>query len=360
MKICYFADARPVRGPHLAGWVKYLTRNGHEVEVISFKSARIDNVKVHCIDPHRIVGRRTLYLPLSYKIWQARRIVNKTKPDILHGWDLGGSGLCAACIGYRPLVLTAYGWDVTFFPRRSVAGKLALNFALRRADAIASISDYLGKELRRYGPTGLPIRVVPWPVDINVFSPRRSEKRSERKGFVIAYTKRLDWYYGIEYFIQALPHIVREFPNTEVWLFGEGAYKARLRALVDRMGLENLVRFVGWVPHADMVNYLSEVDVVVIPSLQESWGVASLEAQSMEIPVVASNVGGLPETLRDGKTGFLVEPRRPDQIAEAVIRLLRDEELRSRMGRAAREFVAETYSWDVCGKKMLSLYESLI
>jgi glycosyltransferase involved in cell wall biosynthesis len=99
---------------------------------------------------------------------------------------------------------------------------------------------------------------------------------------------------------------------------------------------------------------------MVMPSLQESFGVAVLEASAVGLPVIAGNVGGVPEVLDNNKTGLLVPPGDPEALAAAIMKLADDAELRKRMGDAGRKLVREKYLWESCLDKMTALYDSMI
>src|SRR5262249_2670387 len=124
------------------------------------------------------------------------------------------------------------------------------------------------------------------------------------------------------------------------------------RTLIERMvrrsGLDSRVELLPAVPHSQVPEVLSRIDIFVVPSLSESFGVAAVEASACGLPVVASRVGGLPEVVVDGETGLLVPPSDSPALANALDRLIGSEELRVRFGRNGRAFVEQLYSWDRC------------
>jgi glycosyltransferase involved in cell wall biosynthesis len=131
-----------------------------------------------------------------------------------------------------------------------------------------------------------------------------------------------------------------------------------LERLATRLRLN--VEFAGEVPHERVPDILARLDVFVMPSTYEGFGVAALEAQATEVPVVASGVYGIPDVVEDGVTGILVPPRDVHAIAGALISLVRDEERRRSMGRAGRRFVAERYSWEENAAQMETLYRDVL
>jgi glycosyltransferase involved in cell wall biosynthesis len=134
---------------------------------------------------------------------------------------------------------------------------------------------------------------------------------------------------------------------------------APYRELIHRLGIADRVTVSGSVPHAEVPATLRRFDVYAMPSLSESFGVAALEASSCGVPVVASSVGGTPEVIRHGETGFLVPPCDPTALADALAELLREPERRHAMGRAGRAFVKGHYEWATCVDRMEALYEQV-
>jgi len=102
------------------------------------------------------------------------------------------------------------------------------------------------------------------------------------------------------------------------------------------------------------------MDIFVIPSIRESFGVAAVEASSCSIPVIASDIGGLPEVVIDETTGFLVPPRDENAIADRIISLIDDPELRSQMGNEGRKYVKSIYDMQICGSLMKRKYEEIL
>jgi glycosyltransferase involved in cell wall biosynthesis len=115
----------------------------------------------------------------------------------------------------------------------------------------------------------------------------------------------------------------------------------------------------GWVEHEDLPAFLRELDVFVMPSTWEGFGVAAIEASAVELPVVASNIYGIPDAVRDGQTGLLVQSRNPGALADAIGRLIDDPMLRQSLGKAGREYVARHYDWSQNAAQMTSIYERL-
>lgn len=163
----------------------------------------------------------------------------------------------------------------------------------------------------------------------------------------IAYVGQLYAPKGVHILIEALSRVVREYANVRLYVIGDAVideyrgYEQQLRAQVTNAGLQDHVVFMGW--RDDVPALISQIAVLVHPSLAEGFGLSVLEAMALGRPVIATAVGGLREAIRDGENGMLVPPGSVDALAGRLLRLLRDPALRERLGRRARETVRAEY-----------------
>jgi phosphatidylinositol alpha-1,6-mannosyltransferase len=162
---------------------------------------------------------------------------------------------------------------------------------------------------------------------------------------------RLDHHKGIDTVIRALPAVRAAFPAARYAVAGSGSRKETLEKLVAELRLEDAVRLLGFVPDEDLPALYNAADLFVLASrrydlLVEGFGIAVVEASASGLPVIGSRSGGIPEAVREGVTGLIIEPDDPGAVAAAAIRLLGDASLRQGMGRAGRSAVEEYYNWD--------------
>jgi len=162
---------------------------------------------------------------------------------------------------------------------------------------------------------------------------------------------------GVEYFVRAFPRIAAAV-DAEAVVVGDGPERGRLEALAAQLDAADRVRFLGARPHAEMPGLLSSAEIAVFPSLMEATSVAALESMACELPVAASNVGGLPEIV-DETVGTLFEPADPFDLSDRVIALLQRPEL-AEVGRRARERVVTHWSNARLVDRHLEIYETLI
>ena len=158
--------------------------------------------------------------------------------------------------------------------------------------------------------------------------------------------------------LQSAAIVLKEFPEAKFIIVGDGPLKKSLKFRVKCLKLEKNLFFLGW--RTDIPALLSLFDVFVLSSLDEGISISILEAMTSSKPVVATNVGGNPEIVEEGKTGFLVPPEKPAKLAEAIIKLLRNKELREIMGRNGKKRVEEKFSLEIFLSKYLKIYDELI
>jgi D-inositol-3-phosphate glycosyltransferase len=183
---------------------------------------------------------------------------------------------------------------------------------------------------------------------------------------VMLYVGRIQRLKGIELAIRAAEQLVPALDQPVRLLVAGGASGAagdlevaRLRALVDELGLRDVVRFVGPVPHAELPVYYRAADALVVCSHSESFGLAALEAHSCGTPVVGTPVGGLSHVVADERSGFLVDTRDPAVFAARLKTLLADPSLRARFAHAAVASAA-AFSWERTAASLHELYECLV
>jgi glycosyltransferase involved in cell wall biosynthesis len=203
---------------------------------------------------------------------------------------------------------------------------------------------------------GTKVEALANGVETNFF--RRVDPLLPRKnGTRIVVPRRLFPKNGVEYLIRALPLILQEV-EVEAVFIGDGPERGRLEALAKQLGVSHRVDFLGKRPHAEMPGLLSSGDLAVIPSLMEATSVAALEAMACELPVVASDVGGLPEIV-NGQVGGLFEAGNPEALARAVLGLLDEGDLAGK-GASARERVIARWSNDRLAERHLEIYSDLL
>lgn len=222
----------------------------------------------------------------------------------------------------------------------------------------ASIAAKVGAEGRDAALT-----VIPNGVDLDRFSTPsrpctlRRDLGLPRGALVIGVVARLEPEKGHRYLIEAMPVIVEAVQNAWLVVVGEGSLDEDLRGLAAALPQSARERVIFTGRRDDVAAITADLDLAVLPSLREAQGISLLEAMARSRPVVATRVGGIPEVVSDGHDGLLVPPASPGALADAVVRALRDPELRRRLGEAGRRTVVEKFSVEAQVRRVEDVYE---
>jgi len=217
--------------------------------------------------------------------------------------------------------------------------------------------------------SGTKVRVVPLGTDLQRFDPAHFNQPEARSFFGLPHDKkiigvlgRLDPGKGQEVLLRAIPEVAKHNPDVLLVIAGdetagEPGYKAYLEKLSREIGVDRHVKFLPFTD--DVPRLMAALDIFVLPSFSETFGLVVIEAMAMEKPVIATNAGGLPEIITDGKTGLLIEPRNVETVANAIEKILEDEKLRTSLAHAAREEALRRFSMDSCVDALLGLLGTL-
>ena len=207
--------------------------------------------------------------------------------------------------------------------------------------------------------SGLPehnIRVITNGIDTATFPMAVSGKQSAP---TLAYFGRLKRYKSVDQLIRALALVRRTIPTARLDVIGRGDDEARLRDLVQELELSDAVTFQGYVDDQQKMTLLSAAHVVVNTSQKEGWGITNIEANACGTPVISADSPGLRDSVSDGLSGLLYPYGNIEVLAEVIVRVLQDSELRSRLSHGAVEW-ARSFSWDVSAIATESLCQEVI
>jgi glycosyltransferase involved in cell wall biosynthesis len=169
---------------------------------------------------------------------------------------------------------------------------------------------------------------------------------------------RLCWQKGFEYFLKSIPKILRNNDNVKFLVVGSGPLEEQLKSLAQRLKIEDRVIFTGFID--DIRSILKIIDLLVVPSILEGFPMIILEAMAMAKPIIATNIEGITEQIEDSVTGYLVRPGNHEEISEAVMNLINEQEKGNKLGKNAREFVIEKFTIENMVKKVEEVYEELL
>lgn len=367
MKVLLLSDAYSI---HTIKWAKSLSKKGIEIAIFSLNYNENEgnpyqhnnNIKVYyCVDKNA-KKRSSGFAKISYlkALPRLKQVIKEFKPDIVHAHYASSYGLLGALSGFNPYIISVWGSDVFDFPNISFLHKMVIKYNLSKADKILSTSKVMAIETNKY--TDKEIVVTPFGIDLDKFKPLKVNSLFDKNDIVIGTVKTLEEKYGIEYLIKAFA-IVKDkhkyFP-LKLLIVGAGSLSTALKKLTYDLGIEKDTVFTGKIAHELVPFYDNMLSVSVSVSNSESFGVAVIEASACGKPVVVSDVGGLPEVVKDGITGIVVPPRNPEKTAEAIEKLVLDDSMRKQMGATGREHVAKFYDWNKNVEQMVDIYRGMI
>ncbi len=221
-------------------------------------------------------------------------------------------------------------------------------------ERITSISYFLARRAEKLGFPKRKISIIPNGVDLDI-----QPKNISRIPFRIICVARLSWQKGVNYLVGALPEIRDKFPQARLVLVGDGPEKRSLKQQVKKLNLEKEVAFKGKLSHQEVLEELSRSAVFVCPSLAEGLGIVFIEAQANGLPVVGTNVGGIPEVIKDNFNGLLIKSKNSQAISQAIIKIFSQPALAKKLVENAQKTVNK-FSWPDISQQVNQLYQELL
>jgi glycosyltransferase involved in cell wall biosynthesis len=391
------------QGIYLTYLANELVKLGHEVHVLVGPPFPLflEGSVVHSIENHNYFGKKTDFLPpgnpfaifsplnfyefvssrfgvfpeikaFSFRaFFKLRELVKEHRFDVLHDnqclgygqilWKTLGVPVLATI--HHPLSIDRATWfenpsglkqkvkRVLYYPL--VMQKIVSN----RMDRIVTVSRDSAKAITEaFGVPPEKIRVVYNGLDSHEFAPLPSLPKKPNSLIFVGNSE--DRKKGLLYLLQSLAYLPEEVTLTIV--DGGAPQRAFGPLLTEKYRIAHRVHFTGKIGPGDLVRYYNRAEVAVVPSLYEGFGFPAAEAMACELPVVACTAGALPEVVGDDGAGVLVPPRDARALAGAILRLLKDPELRRKMGQTARERVLKLFTWENAARQMVEVYQEAI
>ena len=300
--------------------------------------------------------------------WRAASLARQTTPGFVWCDEVKPAGYTAAWLHARhglPFGVVAHGADLLLLDaksRRSTFKRWTARRIFERCSVVVansrwtaalarSLLESLGCHALAADVRTVPLGTTPSRFHSGVDSERVRRQYGLDGGPWLLTVARLDFHKGIDTVIRALPAIREAVPTARYAVAGIGSRQSALEELVTELGLRDAVRLLGFVPDDDLPALYNAADVFALVSrrydlLVEGFGISIVEASASGLPVIASRSGGIPDAVREGETGLLVDPDDTAAVAAAAVKLLGDEGLRRGMGAAGRKAVETYYNWD--------------
>lgn len=309
-----------------------------------------------CARVHEIPMKGDLDLGLTRRI---KRLIDLEKPDVVHihsrrGADVWG-GLAAQWAGV-PCVLS----------RRvdNAESRWWVGLKYRLFDHVITISDGIRQVLLSEGLPEHRVSCVRSALDPTPFlahcdkAALLAKLKLPANALLVGVVAQLIPRKGHRHLLAALPAVLEAYPQVHVLVLGRGPLEDELRRSISQQGLNEHVHLMGF--RDDLPEFLGCLDLLVHPADMEGLGISLLQASAAQVPIIASRAGGMPEAVRDGVNGLLIEPGDVHALTTAMIHLLGDEALRVQMGRAGRALVNTEFSIDAMVRGNLTVYRSVL
>lgn len=360
---------------HVVGLSEGLSQLGHSVTVVVPQPARLKLTPRVCeeyVQNFRVIRLGVPTLPrLGWLLYQ-RKAAAWLQQTIRSGYDIVHWHTFDQAMIRRLRDVTRVFTNHTSQFLEYVANPVEMSRArkiVQPADWVIAPSRELAEATLTTGYPADRVCVIPNGVNIDIFSPNvdgqgiRHRHRIAPDECVVLCPRRLEKKNGVIYWVRAIPGLLSTHcERIRFLLVGDyqrnDQYSAREEVLsaIARLDLGDQFIFTGAVPNSEMPAYFAAADIVVIPSLMEATSIAGLEAMASGKPIVSTNVGGLPEIVLDGKTGYLVPPADSPALAGAMRKLIAAPSLRESMGQAARERVLREFDWRVIAERTAAVY----
>jgi glycosyltransferase involved in cell wall biosynthesis len=299
----------------------------------------------------------------------ARSIVRREKIDVIHAHWLVPQGVVGALLSKLtgvPLVITAHGGDV-YGANGGIKDRLK-RWALRHSQRVTAVSQDLASAIDRLTGEDVPVEVISMGVDTDCFKPAAEPSALRTQlgdGPIVLFVGRLAEKKGVRYLLDAMPAVLTEAPDATLVIVGDGPLRAELEEQARALKIADKVRFEGAKRPNELPAYYHAADVFVGPSIVAEGGdtdgvpVSFMEAMASGCPVVASDVGGIGDLVKDNETGLLVPQKDPRALALAICRVLADETLRARLRKGGLAHIQENYTQTAISRRYTDLLEGV-
>lgn len=324
-----------------------------KLENLSNGKAIIENLKANSLNyllvPFFLLSNCCLFIYLNLK----------NNYDIVNIHWIVPFGIIGAV--FKPLfryklVITSHGGDILDFQKLSIwkYAKPFMRFTLKYTDKLTVVSQALKSEVIRIFGLGLvnKVSIVSMGIDFRKFNSVKRAKSNTRKLVKLLFVGRLVYRKGADILIDACAQLKQDGINFQCNIIGDGPEREKLAAQIRKLELESYVSLVGYVQHNQILIYQQDAFCFVGPSRSEGLGLVFLEAMAACLPVITTNVDGIRDIVENNKTGFLIEQDDPKALKNAIVKLIKEKDLRTEMIKKG-ENLARTYDWQLIASKFM-------
>ncbi len=355
MKICFLAASNSI---HSYKWINYFADQGHKVIWISLVPAKF-NISNN-IDYYEFTNG------ILYSIYKLRKLITNLNPDIVHIHYLGYYALLGLFSGAKCIVSTAWGSDI-IFKKKSFFKKQIVSRILKKSKFITCDAYFMRDELKKFGISKEKIHIINFGIDTKKFFKKEKrdtkllEKFNVSGQITIISLRNFEPVYDIKTIIYAAKTVLNEISSVRFILVGKGSLENELKRLVKDLGIDNFVKFTGFIDNQLLPSLIGSSDIYVSTSLSDAGIAASTaEAMSCEVPVVISDSAENDKWINNENNGFLFETQNHEQLAKILINLIKNQSLREKIGKEGRRSIVDKNDYKNEMNKMNDLYLKLL
>jgi glycosyltransferase involved in cell wall biosynthesis len=363
MKICLITSWFPTKGrpyvaPFVYSYAKCLAQSGAEVSVISVREkgdevfSKRDHIPTYRVNPR-------------FPLFSILKLTKRIKPDVIHVHApnfFGSAAIIAAKLIGIPIMATVYRAEIDTL--RNPFLVFLRRLALRRFQRIVALS-YFSKSLAlKAGVKENKLSVIYNSCDEELFLPRDKLNSRKKLGLplevkIFLFVGNLRKIKGVYTLVESLNLLHTVFPDFLALIIGRGEEEEKLKSRVKEYGLADNIRFLDWLPQKQLSDFYNAADIFVLPSIREGHSIAMLEAMSSGLPILASDIEGNRESIKNGVNGLLFESGNEKMLSEKLLTLLRDSRLQKEMSAINPKIYLEKFSTRSQIEKYTEVYKSL-
>jgi len=314
------------------------------------------------VNEHVITSRwKNLYLSYIPRHFTIKKLVQKIKPDLIHAQFIAKYGFHLIGLKIRPSVVSAWGDDILILPKKNPLIHYYTKKVLDSVDLVYAVSHDLGDHITSdFAIARTKVHYLPFGIDTDIFSPPAEARKRDNQIIEIFSNRGFFPVYDNDTLVRGFAVAYGKNPALRLTLKGDGPLEQSIRDLVASLGLSEVIRFKEKTSYSEVPEDYRRAHIFITTSTSDGTPVSILEAMASGLPCIATKVGGTPEWVTDKKTGLLIQPEAPEQVAQAILTLVSDPSLCSRMGSAAREVILRHGQWNTLMAQAEKDYQALI
>jgi glycosyltransferase involved in cell wall biosynthesis len=356
MILLLISDARSI---HTQRWAEYFAQKGHDVHLITYDPS---GVTMPGVTEHVFASRwSNLYLSFIPRHLAIKKLAGDIQPDIIHAHFIAKYGFHLPGLFHGPTVVSAWGDDILILPPKSRLIHHYTKKVLDSVDLVYAVShNILDHILADFHIPPEHVHYLPFGIDTDTFSPGSGTKGHTPEIVRVFSNRGFFAVYDTETLVRGFLQARTSDPRIHLVLKGDGPQESAVRQLVTSLGLGVFVTFQQKTSYAEVPQDYRASDIFITTSVSDGTPVSLLEAMASGLPCIATSVGGIPEWIENDKNGILIPPRSTEAVADAILQLSKDPDLRSRLGTAARATILARGEWDTLMAQVEKDYEELV